>query len=173
MANQVEAVTDIIRLYEAGPDCLEAVVSQLVEKDLDLALTRGEWTIRQYIHHLADGEDIWKGFIKRAIGHPGAGFSLEWYWQVSQDTWARNWCYADRPIEPSVALIRASRAHVAQLLRAAPGALEKGLMMKLPDKEEELLSVRGIIEMQTRHLEGHIKDIQRILGLHYQRTTPI
>ena len=44
-------------------DCLaelRAALAELAESDLDLALPEGGWTIRQIVHHIVDGDDLWK-----------------------------------------------------------------------------------------------------------------
>jgi hypothetical protein len=152
--------------YAAGPQRLEAVLAGLSEAELDTALSNDSWTIRQIVHHIADGDDIWKGFIKMAMGNPQAEFTLEWYWRLPQVTWAQEWAYASRPIEPSLGLLCANRAHVVQLLECIPGAWEKSLLVHWPNGEEQTISVGWVVELQTRHLEGHIEDIRMILEAH-------
>ena len=159
-------------IIDGYADCallLQKAIQELTESELNLAESSDSWTIRGYIHHMVDGDDIWKVFIKRALGNSQGAFLLDWYWQMPQMDWARAWHYTERPIEPSLALFTASRAHVAQLLRLTSGALDKHLVMGMPDGNEQLVSIREIVEMQTRHIEGHIADIQRILAVHHTR----
>jgi hypothetical protein len=66
------------------------------------------------VHHITDGDDLWKTFIKQAISNLGSEFSLEWYWQMPQVDWAGEWTYEDRPIEPYLALLRANRNDIKQ-----------------------------------------------------------
>jgi hypothetical protein len=78
-------------------DCLlqlRTAVEGLIETDLDLAPVHGGWTIRQIVHHLVDGDDLWKDCIKAALGNPQGIFTLQWYWGVTQDVWADKWHYA-------------------------------------------------------------------------------
>ncbi len=153
---------DILTDYAAGPNRLEAALAGLPTAGLDLALSGDNWTIRQIVHHVTDGDDIWKVFIKRAIGHPGGEFSLQWYWQIPQDEWAEQWAYEKRAIEPSLALFRASRCHIVQLLEHVPEAWGKSLRVRWPSGEEQQVSVIWVVEMQARHVVGHIGDIRRI-----------
>lgn len=101
------APSKILAGFAQGPDRLEAAIDGLSNESLDLALSSQSWSIRQIVHHLADGIDLWKGFIKQAIGCPGTSFSLSWYWETPQDDWARMWTYAGRPVGSSLALYRA------------------------------------------------------------------
>ena len=98
-----------IAKYGNCPSQLEAAILGLSEANLDMSKSADSWTIREIIHHIADGDDMWKLFIKRAIGNPEGEFGLDWYWQVSQDEWAKNWGYKTRAVEPSLAMFRANR----------------------------------------------------------------
>ena len=153
---------EIIANYAEGPRRLEAAIAGLSTTGLDHALSNDSWTIRQIVHHLADGDDIWKMFIKQASGNPGGEFVLEWYWQMPQDEWAARWAYRERAIEPSLALYHANRCHIVQLLEHTPGVWEKSLRIRWPDRGEQATSVRWVVEMQIRHLEAHMDEIRRI-----------
>lgn len=53
-------------------DCLaqlRTALYGLTETDLYLAPSDGRWTIRQIIHHIVDGDDLWKWCIKAALGN--------------------------------------------------------------------------------------------------------
>jgi hypothetical protein len=154
----------IIARYAAGPDQLETAIAGLSAGELDVAERDDTWTIRQIVHHVADGDDLWKVFIKQAIGNPGGKFDLEWYWQMPQDEWAESWAYASREIEPSLALFRSSRGHTVQLLEHIPEAWERSLLVRWSNGEEEEVSVAWVVEMQARHVTGHVADIRRARG---------
>ena len=155
-----------IARYADGPDQLEAALAGLPEDGLDIAESDDAWTIRQIVHHVADGDDIWKVFIKRAIGNPGGRFDLQWYWDKPQDEWVQSWAYASRAIEPSLALFRANRGHIVQLLECSPAAWEQSLVVRWPSGEEHQVSVAWVVEMQARHVPGHVDDIQRTRQVH-------
>ncbi len=162
-------MTDIQALltrYAEGPEQLEAALAGLEETNLDVAETPESWTIRQIVHHIVDGDDLWSMCIKASLGDSRGLFSYRWYWEKPQDEWADNWGYAGREIEPSLALFRANRHHISQLLHQIPGAWEKYTLITLSDGEEKATSVRYVVEMQTKHVEGHIEDIQAIRRKH-------
>ena len=156
----------IIASYAAGPDQLEAAINGLPEGGLDLAEGDGAWTIRQIVHHVVDGDDIWKVFIKRAAGNPGGSFDLQWYWDKPQDEWVESWAYASREIAPSLALFRANRARIVQLLESVPAAWEQSLVVRWPNGEVHQISVAWVVEMQARHVPGHVDDIGRAREVH-------
>ena len=158
---------ELIANYGNCPSQLEAVLIGLAEINLDMRKSAEGWTIRETIHHIADGDDMWKLFIKRAIGNPNGEYSFDWYWQVPQDEWAGSWNYKERSIEPSLALFRANRNHIVQLLRHTSEALEKSLRVRWPTKlGEQEVKVRLIVEGQTQHALAHIAEIREIRDVH-------
>jgi hypothetical protein len=154
---------DLLQEYGQGPDRLSQVVSPLSEDQLDSAPDDENWTIRQIIHHVVDGDDIWTWFVKQALGGKGRPFDLSWYWDLAQDDWAENWHYASRPIGPSLALLKTNREHVLSLLSTVPKPWKYTLELPFPGVESEEWSIQDALWMNTIHLQGHLKDIQDIL----------
>ena len=166
MTQQPSDPTTTLAHYAEGPAQLEAALEGLAEADLDVALSADTWTIRQTVHHVVDGDDLWKMCIKAALGSSTGLFSYGWYWKIPQDTWVQSWDYAGRAIEPSLALFRANRSHVAQLLQQIPDGWERCSLITLPDGEEKPTSVGYVVEMQVNHVLGHVDDIWRIREAH-------
>jgi hypothetical protein len=156
----------IIATYADAPNQLETAIAGLSERELDIAESDGTWTIRQIVHHVADGDDIWKVFVKMAIGNPGSEFDLQWYWAMPQCEWAKSWAYATREIGPSLALFRANRGHIVQLLEHLPEVWERGLLVRWSDEEEEEVKVAWVVGMQAQHVLGHVDDIRRARTVH-------
>ena len=170
MNNQPDTPKTILAQYANGPTLLDSALASLSETDLDLALSADSWSIRQIVHHLADGDDIWKICIKAALGNSDGTFTLQWYWDKPQMEWSENWRYASRNIESSLALLHINRRHIIELVEQAPEAWEKSIWLKPPKGRKERITVGWIIEMQTRHVSEHIKDIQKILQAHKGET---
>lgn len=166
MDEQLSDREAIIARYADGPNQLETAIAGLSEGELDIAESDGTWTIRQIVHHVADGDDIWKVFIKRAIGNPRGKFDLQWYWAMPQDEWAKSWAYASREIGSSLALFRASRGHIVQLLEHMPEVWERSLLVRWPNEEEQEVKVAWVVKMQAEHMPGHVDDIQRARQVH-------
>jgi len=166
MGEQMRNREAIVARYADGPVHVEAAIAGLSEGELDIAQSDDAWTIRQIVHHIVDGDDIWKVFIKRAIGNPGGKFDLQWYWAMPQDEWVKSWAYASREIEPSLALFHASRGHIVQLLESMPAAWERSLVVRWPNGEEQKVSVAWVVEMQAQHVPGHLDDIRRARQVH-------
>ena len=163
----MKAATDkdtIIARFLEGPAIIEEVLSGLKESDLDTSPKEGGWTIRQMVHHLADGDDLWKMAIKMALGNENAEFSLNWYQEYPQETWSVRWAYAQRPIEESLAMLKASRLHVIQLINHVPDAWDRFVIFRNRDDELEKVTVGFIIEMQAEHVVHHLKQIEALVS---------
>jgi hypothetical protein len=74
----------ILTRYADRPTRLTAAIASLTEADLDTALGQESWTIRQIVHPIVDGDDIFKACIKIALGNDHAVFDLQWYWDIPQ-----------------------------------------------------------------------------------------
>jgi uncharacterized damage-inducible protein DinB len=166
MTEQTRDPDAVIARYADGPAQLEAAIAGLTEEELDLARSADTWTIRQIVHHVVDGDDIWKIATKAALGNSSGTFSLQWYWDRPQDEWVESWDYAGRDLEPSLALFRANRRHILQLLRQIPDAWERRLSIQSPEGQEVQITVGYIVEMQAGHVLGHIDDIRAIRQTH-------
>ncbi len=161
--NAPEDRTGTISRYQEGPRLLEQVVKGLADPDLDARPSRGGWTIRQIVHHIVDGDDIWKTSIKIAMGNEEGEFSLGWYRALSQETWGDRWAYTKRSIDVSLSLFRATRAHVVQLIESAPEVWNRSAVVRTFGGDAERVSVGFVVQMQANHVFHHIERIRAIL----------
>lgn len=166
MTKQIDHQNATIAQYASGPEQLNAVLKELPTSGLDQALTTDTWTIREIVHHLVDGDDMWKTCIKAALGNNTGLFSLQWYWDRSQTDWATSWNYANRPIKPSLELLRANRHHIAELIQQTPNAWEQSIRINHPEMGEQQITIGFVLEMQTSHMIEHIDEIQAIRQAH-------
>ena len=156
----------ILTRYAAGPDHVQSAIRGLDDTQLDLTLSPHSWSIRQLIHHIADGDYLWKEFLLRAAGDSEREFSLEWYWCLPQDEWVKRWSYAERNVANSLALLDANRKHTIDLLKQIPWLWEKCLLIPTRQGGQERVTVGDVVEMQARHVEGHVEDIRQIRQSH-------
>jgi hypothetical protein len=152
----------ILSQYADGPAWLEAALTDITDPELDLSLAEDAWTIRQIVHHIVDGDDLWKTCIKAALGNSDGLFTLQWYWDKPQMEWSKSWRYASRSVESSLTLLDANRHHIVELLEHVPGALEKSIRLRPPQGTEVHVTIKEVLEMQVRHMTGHTQDIQAI-----------
>ena len=152
----------LLSQYADGHARLEAALTGITDSELNLSLAKDAWTIRQIVHHIVDGDDLWKTCIKAALGNGDGLFALQWYWDKPQMEWSESWSYASRSVESSLTLLDANRHHIVELLEHVPDALEKSIRLQPPHDAEVRITIREVLEMQIRHLTGHTQDIQVI-----------
>lgn len=150
--------------YREGPILLERAVLGLQDADLDAAPSGGGWTIRQIVHHVVDGDDIWKLCIKMALGNEESEFALGWYWERPQDIWGDRWAYSKRSLDVSLSLFKANRDHILQLLEMVPDAWERSVALRKSDGEMVRVTVGFVVQIQADHVLHHIERIRVILG---------
>jgi uncharacterized damage-inducible protein DinB len=145
-----------------GPPLLERALAGLQDADLDKPPAQGGWTIRQVVHHVVDGDDLWKTCVKVALGNEQAEFTLAWYWVLPQEVWADRWAYAHRSVDVSLALLKANRDHILQLLRQMPDGWSRSVGIRKSDGKIERVTVGAVVEMQADHVAHHVKRILAI-----------
>lgn len=163
MKPQNDSRLSLLEMYAAGPDKLEAFIEGLPDDSLSNHPGGGEWSIREIIHHIVDGDDIWNTCIKAAMGNQDGEFTLQWYWDLPQLTWSKNWKYGTRSIKNSLALFRANRAHIVELLRLSPDTWDRAIAIHWPgDEGLSKVSIEDVVRMHVDHLNGHLDDMSGI-----------
>ena len=157
---------EIVELYAQGPQRLQKALAGVSEQDLELAKAPGEWTIRQLVHHIADGDDLWMGAVKAALVKSGCQYRHDWY--TPDNASAAILDYAGRSIEPALLLFRANDEHILQLVRHLPGALERYVLFAWPDQEARPFTVQSILYSQAMHVAIHCNEIAEICNMHRQ-----
>jgi len=157
-----ENQNEIIELFKQGPGILENALAGLNDVELDFAPSNNGWTIRQIVHHIVDGDDLWKTCIKIALGNEQAEFTFQWYWAHPQTAWAKYWNYENRSIEISIALLKANRNHIIQLLEHVQDGWRKSVQFRKHDGEIELVPVGAVVKIQSDHVVHHVKRILAI-----------
>ena len=152
----------VLALYMEGPTLLEQTLAGLRPNDLDRPPVDGGWTIRQIVHHIVDGDDIWKTCIKIALGNEEAEFTLGWYWTLTQKEWAERWAYARRSLEESLALLKTNRNHIHQLLVKVPEGWSRSVAVRDSKGLLERVTVGFVVEMQADHLLHHVNRMLEI-----------
>ena len=106
--------------FQAAPAELETLLSDVPPSGLELKAHPGGWSIAKVVHHITDGDDLWKACILAGLGEAVPVFSLEWYWSLPQDKWSERWHYSSRAIANCPALFRANRSITATTLARTP-----------------------------------------------------
>jgi len=151
-----------LELFRQGPAILEKALVGLSDIELDYPPSNGGWTIRQIVHHISDGDDLWKAGIKIALGNEQAEFTLRWYQAFPQTEWAKRWKYENRSIDISLTLLRANRDHILQLLESVPEGWSKSIQFQDSKGEIEEVPVGFVVKMQADHVVHHVARISEI-----------
>ena len=165
MAELTESQKEVLKIFREGAGKLEELVTGLSDKELDCSETPGEWTIRQIVHHVAEDGDAWSMNFKKALTIPGVPVRFEGF--PGNEAWADALAFDKRPIQSSLALLKAHRQVMAELAERFADAWEQSVTMLDSDgKELQKISAGQIIKMLGDHLEEHIETIQRIKKQH-------
>lgn len=150
------------------PAHLEEVIAGLKESDLDLSLESG-WSIREYVCHLVEGEQLWQINLRVILGLNGAKFPFDWYPSLgSQERWVEIWAYGKRSLNVLLDQYRADTQYLVDVLKAMPDDVwEHYGRITWPGAEDESkYSVRDILEINLSHLDVHAEDIRAIRTMH-------
>jgi hypothetical protein len=162
-----ESHASLLKRYLELPDRLESAIAGLNEDQLDLTLGTG-WSIREYVHHTVEGEQMWQIFLRGMLGKDGMEIPIQWYFDLPQTEWVKRWASGKRSVVPSLSLFRGSTASLVELLRnIPPEAWEHTGSVTWPgDSQETRLTVRDIVLMHLGHMDHHTGDIQAIRTEH-------
>jgi hypothetical protein len=102
---------ELIARYREGPAVVEQVTAGLGDEDLDHVPADGGWSAREVIHHLADSEMTSAIRLRRLLAEDSP--VIQGY---DEEEYARRLYYDSRPLEPSLAALRATRESTATIL---------------------------------------------------------
>ncbi len=155
--------------YARGPDDLGASLAGLTEETIDIAAMAGEWTIQEIVNHIAEVEVRATFWMTIAIGNSGADVDFDWF-PGTNKVWGATLRFDQRPIAPSLALIRQIRAYLVTLLDAIEdmGARHVISSYSHPDEgwKPMQFTVDEMVQGYTEHLYEHIAEISKIRQLH-------
>lgn len=138
--------------YAAGADDLDDALRGLTAEELDRRPSPDAWTAREIIHHLADSETMAATRLRRLVADDEP--VIHGY---DEPVWARRLHY-DRPIESSVALVRAVRAASLDLLQSlTPAEWER----TGTHTESGTYSMDRWLELYAGHCHDHADQIRR------------
>ena len=141
--------------FRTGFADVEDALGGTTDADLDRDPGGGEWTARQVVHHLADSESMAYIRLRRLIAEDEPVIQA-----YDEPEWARRLHY-DRPIEPSLAVLRAVREASLQLLeRLTPEEWER----RGRHTESGPYSVDDWLRIYSEHSHEHADQIRRALG---------
>ena len=155
---------EVLSKFQAAPSELEALLSDVPPSRLELKAHPGGWSIAEVVHHITDGDDLWKACILAGLGDAVPVFSLEWYWSLPQDKWSERWHYSSRAIADSLAMFRANRSITATMLARTPRWWAREVTIKSSNGGLETETILDVVESQADHAMQHVEEIRKSLA---------
>jgi len=152
---------ELLESYVALPERLATAASGLGEDQLNFTGGAGEWSIRQIVHHLADGQTMWSVCMRMAIGAPGSAIQFDWY--PGNEAWSERMAFAQRSLESSLTLLGGFHRETAELLTLIPEAWEREVIIGVAGSgDERAFGVAQIIDFTSEHFVEHLDEIASI-----------
>jgi len=146
----------LLERYRAGAAEVDEALAGITAEELDRRPPEPDgWTARQVAHHLADSEAMAYTRLRRLLADDEpviAGYD--------EPVWAKRLHY-DRPIEASVAVMRAVREASVQLLEAID---EQEWSRMGTHTESGPYSVEGWLRIYASHPHEHAEQIRAARG---------
>ena len=151
------SLADQVSAYRESTEHFVAVAGSLGESELDRQPEEpGGWTPRMVIHHMADSETNAYVRLRRLLAEP-PGTVIQGY---DEGQWARVLHY-DRPVQGSLAVVRAVRDSSAELLDTLA---EVDLGRQGIHTDSGPYSLADWLAVYTAHARDHAEQIRSALG---------
>jgi hypothetical protein len=154
MLNNIDG-QDPLRLQQAAPKKLAALVRGKNKKQLTRRPTPGKWSVAEIMAHLADAEVVVSWRLRQILGSNGV--SLQ---PFDQDVWASTLDYAHRDVKQSLETYRVLRDGNITLLKSIPKPLWDNYGVHQERGNE---SVAHIVRMTAGHDVNHLRQVEGIL----------
>lgn len=143
-----------LRLQQATPRKLAALIKRLNKKQLTRRPAPGKWSIAEILAHLADAELV-IGYRMRLI-LASNGTTIQAF---DQDAWAETFNYGRRDPKTSLETFRVLRENNLRLLTSVPrGSWENYGQHQERGKE----TVEHIVKMMAGHDLNHVAQVERM-----------
>ena len=144
-----------LRLQEAAPKKLAALIKGKKKQQLTRRPAPGKWSVAEILAHLADAEIVIGWRLRQVLSTNGV--ALQAY---DQDVWATTFNYAKRDPKQSLESFRAVRQSNLSLLKAAR---REAWDHDGEHQERGNESVSHIVQMVAGHDLNHLQQVERIL----------
>lgn len=144
---------EILAMFRAGPERLQAALDGLSEAELDQPWEPGKWTLRELVHHVADSEMGTFPVLQMALALPGREVHTT-IWDPEE--FMSGLRGAERPVGPAVRLFAAAREWVLDVVRLLPDGLDRSVSWPSGYRAE----VRDLLRQAGGHALHHIRQIE-------------
>lgn len=127
----------------------------LGEEQLGKSYEAGKWTIRYFLHHLADAETVLYDRVKRVISEP-----KQVLWAFDEGAWAKRLGYSNLPLELSKRIYESVRDGVIYQARLH---YESGGHLEFVHNEAGVRTLKQEFDKIAAHNEHHLEQIEAAL----------
>ena len=146
---------DLLALYKRGPLLLRKVLNGLTAKDLDAHPIKGEWSIREIVCHLADGEQISAIRLRRLLVEDAPLLRV----RIDPAAYAKKGRYDKIPLPVALAAFDGSRGMSFTVLsNLSPADWNRAGTLS----EHGPYSVDNWLQANVKHFQDHLKEIMRL-----------
>ncbi len=139
--------------YGLGAQAVVEALDGATDAELDRRPPSGDWCAREIVHHLADSESMAYIRLRRLIAEDDPVITA-----YDEPVWARRLHY-DRPIDASVAVLKAVRQASRELLLSlTPDEWRRGGT----HSESGRYDVERWLSIYTEHAHDHAEQIRRV-----------
>lgn len=146
---------DALRLQQAAPKKLAALIKGKTAKQLMKRLAPDKWSVAEILAHLSDAELAISWRLRQVLANNA--IPLQAY---DQDLWAKTFNYAKRDPRISLASYRTLRESNLALLKSVPRKLWDNYGVHQERGNE---SVNHVVKMVAGHDLNHLQQIEKIL----------
>ena len=138
------------------PAQVAALVSALTPEQLITPYLKGEWTVAQNVHHLADSHMNAYIRCKLAITEPNPTIK-----PYDQDAWAAMPDASNANLAHSLALLTALHARWAEFFETLPA---DGWQRTYLHPVDGTRTIEDVLQLYAKHGHGHLEQMQRTLA---------
>jgi hypothetical protein len=144
---------NLIRRYEQGPGRIRAALKGTPKPVLLWKPGPNKWSVHEIVCHCADSETNAYSRIRYLLTEEKpviVGYD--------PDTWAREFDYANHPLDAALATVEAVRANTAPVLRRLP---DDAWAKEGTHTESGRYTAADWLRIYSEHIEEHIDQIKR------------
>ena len=146
---------ELLAVYKRGPLALRKALAGLTAKDLDAHPIKGEWSIREIVCHLADGEQISAIRLRRLLVEDQPLLRV----RIDPAAYAKKGRYDKIPLPVALAAFDGSRGmSFAVLSNLSPADWNRAGTLS----EHGPYSVGNWLQANVNHLAAHIAQIMEL-----------
>jgi hypothetical protein len=145
---------DLLERFRRGPELVAISITGAAGPELDFVPAPGNWSVRQILCHLADGEIVAAARFRTILAEDNPLIVA-----YDQDAWAANLDYTHRKIAQALETFRHMRATTYDVLHAMP---EAAFERKGNHSERGPFTLMELLRLMVRHAEKHCEQISRV-----------